>query len=49
MNRSRGQRLTTQANSGLMAVIAISVPVNSQGRFLTPPATPNSSRMGRNT
>jgi hypothetical protein len=49
MNWRRGRRLTRAANGAFTAIIAMSVPVKSHDRLFTPPATPASSRMGRNT
>jgi hypothetical protein len=47
--RRRGTRLATQPNAGITAIVVMNVPVNSQGRFSTPPVTPIVSRTGRNT
>ena len=47
MKRLRGNVLTSHANGTFTTSMPMSVPVNSQGRLLTPPATPISSRIGR--
>ena len=49
INRGLGSSLTSAAKTGLTAIMATSVPVNSHERFETPPATPASSRIGRMT
>ena len=46
-NRWRGRRATIAENIGWATSIPPSVALNSQARFLTPPATAISSRMGR--
>ena len=45
----RGRWVARNPKAGLTAAMLISVPVNSHGRFWTPPATPMSSRIGRTT
>ena len=47
MNRCRGTRAASAEKAGTAASMARNVPVNSQGSFWTPPATPISSRSGR--
>ncbi len=47
MKRLRGSFLTRYANGRFSSTMPTSVPVNSQGRFLTPPAIPIVSRIGR--
>jgi hypothetical protein len=49
MKRRRGRRATSAPNSGSTASMTTKVAVNSQGRFLMPPASPISSRTGRST
>src|SRR5204863_2957444 len=49
IKRVRGSSRTSAAKTGLTAIMASSVPVNSHERFETPPATPASSRIGRMT
>ena len=47
MNNLLGYRATVQLKRGCTRRVPASVPVKSQARFSTPPATAISSRMGR--